>query len=200
MTYRPLPEDASRAITVPPGAGTLEAGAGQEQGGDKEGFQGGSGSSVGHGGADNSGSYGGAGSSGSHGGADRSGGHGGSGSSRGHGGWASVALSRFPDSATMATGIWPPKKKFLGVIRGLQARMGSSGHSGGAGSGGHSGGAELAGTSRDEGGLDLGSVALPGPNGGTVALSGLNLGTGGLSGQNVGTAALSLSTLVWVRV
>ncbi len=51
----PLPEGASRAVTVPPEGGALEADAGQEQGGDKEGLQGGSGSSGGHGGADHSG-------------------------------------------------------------------------------------------------------------------------------------------------
>ncbi len=62
----------------------------------------------------------------------------------------------------------------------------------GADTGVRSGGAELAGTSGDEGdeeGLDLGSVALPGPNGETVALPGLNSGTGALRGLNLGTGA-----------
>ncbi len=81
----------------------------------------------------------------------------------------------------------------------------------GADTGVRSGGAELAGTSGDEGdsgdegGLDLGSLALPGPNGETVALPGLNLGTGALRGLNSGTGALpglnwgsgALSPLLW---
>ncbi len=77
----------------------------QEQGGDKEGLQGGSGSP---------GSQGGAGDSGCHGGSGESGGHGGS----------TMALSG------LATGICPPPKKKL-----LGKTMKYGGRSGGAGPG-----------------------------------------------------------------
>ncbi len=70
------------------GAGILEASARQEQGEDKEGLQGGSGISGGHGDASHLG---------------------------GHREWAFMALSMLPGSPTMATGIWPATpKSFLG--------------------------------------------------------------------------------------
>ncbi len=46
----------------------------------------------------------------------------------------------------------------------------------------------LDGTSRDQGGLELGSVALPGPNGETLALSGLDRGTGADTGADTGAS------------
>ncbi len=161
VTYRPLLGGASRAVTVPPGRGeggrgrggfALEAGAGQEQGGDKEGLKGRSGSSRGHGGAD---------SSGIHGGADSTG---------GHGGWASVTLSRFPGSATIAMEITP------------------------GGSGGRSGGVELVNTrgSGDEGGLDWTSGG-EGDSGAKGELSGTDSGER-IGAENSGVSAISRSS------
>ncbi len=76
--------------------------------------------------------------SGGHGGSVDSESHGGSGDSRGHGRSASMALALGP--ATMAMGIWPPKKKLSGIFRSLKTWTESGGSSAGAGSGGHSGG------------------------------------------------------------
>ncbi len=66
----------------------------------------------------------------------------------------------------------------MGTDTGVRFRgAGTGGRFRGAGTGGRSGEAKLAGTSGDkgdsgdDGGLDLGSVALPGPNSGNGALS-----------------------------
>ncbi len=137
----PLPEGVTHAVTVPPGReggreGALEAPQdrhgqdGDLQSGTDNGGHGEAGSSGGHGGkamagARSSGGHGGAGSSGGHGGAGSSGGHGGAGSSGGHGGWSSWPWPRPSAWPLQPEPFYPPKKKFLGEVRGYQEPSGA---------------------------------------------------------------------------